>query len=322
MTEPKKKLKIVKKSPKKDISEKKEKKGDLTIEEGCDECETTCALTKSPDKSDKPIKKKKIVIIKTFKGMTMADLIFKTPIEGWESIMSKNYREIETISGLLQKEIDQYNEKNGKDVDWIFFPKKEDLMNAFRLTSFDATKVVILGQSPYEKAGQAHGLSFSVRDGVPIPPSERNMFEELEAEYPDFRRPKSGCLVKWAKQGVLLLNASLVIRNTDKYKSEKKGKDIMSRKFTPLTGDILKRLSTRGKCVFLLWGAYADAYSEFIKTSSTVKILRSSHPSPYSYAKTDTPFKGNGHFLQTNEILEEMGETPIDWNLVDEEEIN
>lgn len=183
-------------------------------------------------------------------------------------------------------------------------PDMFDLFNALKYTSYQDTRVVILGQDPYHGKGQAHGLSFSVREGVRTPPSLRNIFEEIRREL-DIPIPNTGCLVPWAKLGVLLLNAVLTVREGKPNSHKGKG-------WETFTDRVISLLNQREQpVVFLLWGRNAREKKSMIDAARH-KVLECAHPSPMS---ADNGFFGCGHFAQTNEILQSWGQNPIDWKL-------
>ncbi|ASR43447.1 uracil-DNA glycosylase [Xanthomonas citri pv. mangiferaeindicae] len=183
-------------------------------------------------------------------------------------------------------------------------PPGPDIFAAFDATPFDAVKVVILGQDPYHGPGQAHGLSFSVRPDVRIPPSLDNMFKEITRDL-GLPRPDHGWLVPWARQGVLLLNAVLTVEEGRAGSHQGKGWE----GFTDHVVDTLNR--EREGLVFLLWGSYAQAKGKLVDTRRH-RVLRSTHPSPLSAHRG---FLGCGHFSATNDYLQRRGERPIDWSL-------
>lgn len=187
------------------------------------------------------------------------------------------------------------------------YPPMGDLFNALRYTSRENTKVVILGQDPYHGYGQAHGLCFSVKDGIQHPPSLKNIFKELYDEY-GIPVPKSGELVGWAKQGVLLLNATLSVREGAPLSHKGRG-------WETLTDAIIKKLNEKPEpAVFLLWGGNARAKKAFI-TNPRHLVLECAHPSPLSaYAG----FFGCAHFKKANEFLERNGISPIDWSKIND----
>lgn len=183
-------------------------------------------------------------------------------------------------------------------------PDMYDIFNALKWTSYSETKVVILGQDPYHEEGQAHGLAFSVKKGVKIPPSLLNMYKELEHELGCYI-PNNGYLEKWAKQGVLLLNSSLTVRDGMANSHRNKGWEIF-------TNRIVECLNERqDPVIFMLWGNNAKEKSAVI-TNPKHKILTAAHPSPLSASRG---FFGCNHFKTANKMLEEMGKSPIDWQI-------
>ncbi|MBR3837375.1 MAG: uracil-DNA glycosylase [Clostridia bacterium] len=182
------------------------------------------------------------------------------------------------------------------------YPPRDEVFTALRLTSFADTRVVILGQDPYHGAGQAHGLSFSVKDGVALPRSLRNIFKELEADL-GITPPSCGNLVRWAKEGVLLLNTVLTVREGEAASHQNRGWE----QFTDAVIDCLDQKST--PVVFLLWGGHAQKRAVRIQNPLHVK-LSSAHPSPLSASRG---FFGCRHFSRTNAILKENGMKPINW---------
>ena len=185
------------------------------------------------------------------------------------------------------------------------YPNNEDIFNAFRYTEFDAVKVVILGQDPYHDIGQAHGLAFSVKHGVAIPPSLRNIYKELSQDLSDFVIPNHGCLTHWADEGVLLLNNVLSVRAH----SPNSHRDIGWETFTDYVVNVLN--SQRENLVFLLWGASAQKKGAHIDEKRHL-VLKAPHPSPLS---ANRGFFGCRHFSKTNQYLIEHGVEPIDWNI-------
>ncbi|QQD15579.1 uracil-DNA glycosylase [Sphingobacterium sp. UDSM-2020] len=185
------------------------------------------------------------------------------------------------------------------------FPPQDLVFNAFRLTTFDSLKVVILGQDPYHNDGQAHGLAFSVPEGIALPPSLKNIFKELETDILDFKIPKSGDLSYWAKQGVLLLNATLTVNAHQAGSHQKKG-------WEKFTDQVIQAISENKEAVvFLLWGAYAQKKASLINAQKHL-VLTAVHPSPLSVYRG---FFGCRHFSQTNVFLQQHGEKSIDWKL-------
>lgn len=188
------------------------------------------------------------------------------------------------------------------------YPPKDQVFNAFNLTHYDQLKVVIVGQDPYHGPGQAHGLSFSVAKGVPIPPSLVNIYKELKQDV-GFVSPGHGCLEHWATQGVLLLNATLTVR-------EGQAKSHHGRGWEIFTDAVIKLLFCRSDpLVFILWGASAREKCRHAVQGvnrSPHLILTSPHPSPLS---AHGGFFGNHHFSKANQFLVEHGKPPIDWQI-------
>ena len=186
----------------------------------------------------------------------------------------------------------------------IIYPPMNDLFNAFKLTPYSNVKVVILGQDPYHGEGQAHGLCFSVKEGVKPPPSLVNIFKEIESDL-GIPAPKSGCLTKWATQGVMLLNTTLSVREGKPNSHSKCG-------WQDFTDEVIRLLSNREQpMVFLLWGANARSKKQLIDKSKHL-ILESVHPSPLS---AFNGFFGCKHFSKANKFLLDNNQKPIDWNL-------
>ncbi len=182
------------------------------------------------------------------------------------------------------------------------FPPAKLIFNAFDLCPFDQVKVVIIGQDPYHGPGQAHGLCFSVNDGIDFPPSLRNIFKEIESDLGK-PVPTSGNLTRWAQQGVLLLNATLTVRAHQAGSHQKRG-------WETFTDAVIKELAEkRDGLVFILWGSYAQKKGAFIDRSRHL-VLQSAHPSPLS---AYNGFFGNHHFSQSNRWLIDHGQTAIDW---------
>ena len=183
------------------------------------------------------------------------------------------------------------------------YPPGRLIFNAFNLCPFDSVKVVIIGQDPYHEAGQAMGLSFSVPDGVAMPPSLQNIFKEIQGDL-GIGVPQSGNLTRWAEQGVLLLNATLTVRAHQAGSHQRHG-------WERFTDAAISRLSEgRDHLVFILWGGYARSKASLIDRSRHL-VLESVHPSPLSANRGG--WFGNHHFSRCNDYLKEHGETPIEW---------
>jgi uracil-DNA glycosylase len=192
--------------------------------------------------------------------------------------------------------------KTEKALNKTIYPKGNLIFNAFEQTPFDQVKVVILGQDPYHNPNQAMGLSFSVPDGIKIPPSLVNIYKELNKDI-GMPIPNTGNLTKWANQGVLLLNAVLTVRENEPASHSKIG-------WTDFTDDVIQIISTqKSNIVFLLWGNFAQQKQIFIDATKH-KILKAAHPSPFS---AHNGFFGCKHFSDANKYLVEHQKTPIDW---------
>jgi uracil-DNA glycosylase len=189
----------------------------------------------------------------------------------------------------------------------VVFPHSSEWFSAFSLTPFDDVKVVILGQDPYHGAGQAHGLSFSVPEGLAIPPSLLNIFKEIDADIgdgePKLTALRHGCLTPWAKQGVFLLNSVLTVEQGEAASHQGRG-------WETFTDSVIRQLSDeRDDLVFLLWGSYAQKKGQVIDSKRHL-VLKCPHPSPLSAHRG---FLGCGHFSKTNEWLIDHKQDPIDW---------
>jgi uracil-DNA glycosylase len=182
------------------------------------------------------------------------------------------------------------------------YPPAKLIFNAFEQCPFDRVKVVILGQDPYHGPGQAHGLCFSVNDGVEFPPSLRNIFKEIQADT-GAPIPKSGNLIRWAQQGVLLLNATLTVRANMAGSHQKQGWEQFTDSVIRLVSDQLEHV------VFILWGNYAISKGEFIDARKHL-VLKSVHPSPLSASRG---FFGNKQFSTANKYLAEWGKEAVNW---------
>ncbi|MEO8796193.1 MAG: uracil-DNA glycosylase [Daejeonella sp.] len=195
--------------------------------------------------------------------------------------------------------------KNEQEKGVLIYPQSDKIFNAFNHTPFNKVKIVILGQDPYHGKNQAHGLSFSVQDGTPPPPSLKNIFKELKNEYPDYREPKNGDLTSWADQGVLLLNSVLTVEMSKAGSHQKKGWEIF-------TNSVISQLSEKGNgIVFMLWGNYAKKKAALIDQNKHF-ILTAAHPSPLS---AYNGFFGCNHFTEANQILQKENMGEINWQL-------
>lgn len=214
--------------------------------------------------------------------------------EGWKLRLNDEFRK-EYFERLTRFVREEYRNT-------VVYPPGSLIFNAFNLCPFDRVKVVILGQDPYHGPGQAHGLCFSVRDGIEFPPSLVNIFKEIGSDLGIDPLP-SGNLERWASQGVLLLNATLTVRAHAAGSHQKKG-------WEEFTDSVIKVLNDERKnLVFFLWGAYAQKKGESIDYQKHL-VLKSVHPSPLSAQRG---FFGNRHFSKCNEYLKMNGITPINW---------
>ncbi|WP_228409518.1 uracil-DNA glycosylase [Radiobacillus deserti] len=222
--------------------------------------------------------------------------MFVLPDNDWKPIMQEEMEKdyFKSLQQFLRQEYEQH----------IIYPKKEQVFNALRLTSLSDCKVCILGQDPYHGPNQAHGLSFSVQPGQKIPPSLRNMYKELQNDL-NVPVPKDGYLVKWAKQGVLLLNTVLTVRDGQPNSHQKKG-------WETFTNRIIEVLNNRSEpVIFLLWGKHAQDKQKLIHAQHH-HILVAPHPSPLSARRG---FFGSKPFSKINDLLVKEGVEKIDWNL-------
>jgi uracil-DNA glycosylase len=188
----------------------------------------------------------------------------------------------------------------------VIYPKAMDIFNALNITPFDKVEVVILGQDPYHGPDQAHGLAFSVRAGVKLPPSLVNIYKEIEACF-GVKMPRRGDLTGWARQGVLLLNATLTVEAANAGSHQGKG-------WEQFTDAIISALNEQGEhIVFMLWGSYAQKKGAFIDRKKHL-VLEAPHPSPLSAHRG---FLGCAHFKKANDYLAQHGRKPIDWAQVE-----
>lgn len=187
------------------------------------------------------------------------------------------------------------------------FPPARDVFNAFAFTPVDKVKVIIVGQDPYHGPGQAHGLCFSVQPGIPVPPSLQNIFKELNTDL-GIQIPNHGCLIAWAKQGVLLLNATLTVSQSAPMSHHGKG-------WEEFTDAVIRIIAQRTDAiVFILWGKSAQQKCQHLISSENSQhlVLTAAHPSPFS---AHQGFFGCRHFSKTNQFLIEQGKDPINWDL-------
>jgi uracil-DNA glycosylase len=216
---------------------------------------------------------------------------------GWREALGMEFQK-EYFTGLVRHL--KMERASGKTI----YPPGSLIFNAFELTPFDSVKVVILGQDPYHGPGQAHGLCFSVPDGVKPPPSLMNIFKEIATDTGLLPSGRSGNLTRWARQGVLLLNATLTVRDNEPNSHAGIG-------WMPFTDAVIRVLSERREdIVFMLWGRFAQEKAGQVDPARHL-VLRAAHPSPFSAANG---FFGCRHFSRANAWLVSRGITPVDWN--------
>ena len=213
----------------------------------------------------------------------------------WDDVLKNEYSK-PYFSSLLKKVEEEYSTRT-------VFPPKEQVYSALQAVDYDKVKVVILGQDPYHEKGQANGMAFAVNDNIAMPPSLRNIYSELESDM-GFK-PKGTTLVGWAKQGVLLLNTTLTVREGSAQSHSSYG-------WQTFTDEIIRQCNKREKpMVFILWGSNAISKKQFI--SSHHLVLSSAHPSPLSAYRG---FFGSKPFSKANAFLESKGQKPIDWSQI------
>lgn len=214
----------------------------------------------------------------------------------WDGLLAEEFKKdyYKELQGFLKEEYQNH----------IVHPDKNEIFSALSATSYEDTRVVIFGQDPYHGENQAHGMAFSVKPDVDIPPSLKNIYKELQNEL-GLYIPDNGYLTKWARQGVLLLNAALTVRDGEAASHRGKG-------WERLTDRITELLNERPEpVIFLLWGNDAKKKEELIKAPQHI-ILSAAHPSPLSATRG---FMGCGHFKKVNNILKAMNREPIDWQI-------
>lgn len=216
--------------------------------------------------------------------------------EKWDEILKEEYQKDYFIKLLKTLQI-EYRTKT-------VFPKKSEVFRALRLTDYDKIKIVILGQDPYHGEGEAEGLSFSVKDGIRKPPSLRNIFKELHNDL-GYDEPKNGSLIKWAKEGVLLLNSMLTVEKDKPLSHKPLG-------WEQFTDEVIKKINEKETpVVFILWGAYARSKKKYI-TNPNHYIIESAHPSPFS---ASYGFFGSRPFSRANKFLISKNIKPVDFKL-------
>ena len=212
----------------------------------------------------------------------------------WKNRLSAEFEKeyFKKLQQFLESEYSKYD----------IYPKMENIFNALNYCSYDKVKVVIIGQDPYHEPHQAHGLSFSVEEGVDYPPSLVNIFKEIEDDL-HIKVQNSGNLARWAKQGVMLLNTTLTVRRGQANSHRGHGWEIF-------TNEVIRQLSARkDPIVFILWGSNAQSFEPIIEKQHLV--LKAPHPSPLSAYRG---FFGCKHFSKANEFLKSIGKEPIDWS--------
>lgn len=216
----------------------------------------------------------------------------------WQEFIKSEYKKdyFQSLKKFVKRDAEKFK----------IYPHRSDLFNAFNLCLLEKTKVVIIGQDPYHGPNQAHGLAFSVLPGQPIPPSLRNIFIEIDNNFNQSLNIKreNGCLIKWAEQGVLLLNSILTVRDGQPGSHKNQGWEIF-------TDNAIKHLEATidSPIIYMLWGAYARSKKNLISNYKNRLILESGHPSPLS----SKLFFGNKHFLKANNFLQQFNIQPINW---------
>lgn len=221
--------------------------------------------------------------------------------KNWRNIIGNEFDYV-AMEQFLQRE---------KNLKRIIYPKDEEIFNALNSTPFEKIKVVIIGQDPYHAAGQAHGLCFSVPKGIPIPPSLKNIYKEIERDC-GIQMPSHGDLTKWAEQGVLLLNATLTVQHDSPGSHQGQG-------WEDFTDAVIRAVNKKPAVVFMLWGRGAQEKRALIGKNH--KVLEASHPSPLSVGRCLRDceihsFRGCGHFKKANEYLIKYGLKPVVWQKV------
>ena len=214
----------------------------------------------------------------------------------WDKLLAEEFTK-EYYLELRKKLVQEYRTRT-------IYPAMENIFNALKFTAYEDVKVLILGQDPYHGPNQAHGLCFSVQKGIDKPPSLKNMFKELESDL-GIKAPSHGCLTDWTKQGILLLNTVLTVRESEPNSHKNLG-------WTIFTDRIIELLNDREEpVIFVLWGRNAMDKLPLI-TNSRHFVLTAAHPSPLSASRG---FLGCKHYSKINEILRSMGKSPVDWQI-------
>lgn len=261
---------------------------------------TSSSKSSSAKKSTGDVVLKLDVVPKGIGKSKKETLIGSIKDDGWRNVLAPVFASpnFDRVCDALQ-----YADDSGHEV----FPPQEEIFNAFNYTPFDQVKVVILGQDPYHDNNQAHGVCFSVKPGIAVPPSLRNIYTELESDIAGFKTPKHGYLEKWCRnEGILMLNATLTVRAHNANSHAQIG-------WLAFTNSVLNILATqREKLVFVNWGKFAqDTCKKAGVAAPRHFLVEGAHPSPLSVTK----FRGCKHFSKVNEHLRSCGKTPIDWSL-------
>jgi len=219
-----------------------------------------------------------------------------TGAKDWDELLKDEFQKdyFTELQDFLEEEYNNHK----------IYPKKNDIFTALKWTSYENTNVVIFGQDPYHNENQAHGLAFSVQKGIDVPPSLQNIYKELNREL-GLYIPNNGYLEKWAKQGVLLLNSSLTVRDGEANSHKGRGWEKLTDKITQLLNERKRTV------IFLLWGNDAKKKEELITAPQHI-ILTAAHPSPLSASRG---FFGCNHFAEVNKMLVSMNRKPIDWQI-------
>jgi uracil-DNA glycosylase len=263
----------------------------------------TLSFTASPESSRSETKVDPVARAPLSSSPPDYDRMFMSPTEfanclepSWRAVLEPEFKKpyFTSLLGRLRQETRE------------IFPPRCDILNAFNYCPFDKVKVVVIGQDPYHDDRQAHGLCFSVRRGIAIPPSLQNIYKELATEYPDtFHVPKHGCLEAWARQGVLLLNAGLTVAAHQANSHKDFG-------WANFTAAAIAAINTKlTGVVFIAWGNFAQNICAGVSTTRH-SLLKSGRLSPLS----QQTFFGNGHFKEVNRILGQKGHSPINWNAI------
>jgi len=249
------------------------------------------------DEEETPKKSKKVNSESTpSTSISVVSLVDTLTDPGWKQLLSVEFQK------LYFKEIEKYVQKERASE--TIYPPHEEVFSAFNYTPIDQVKVVIIGQDPYFNPNQAHGLCFSVKRGIAVPPSLNRIYKVLEKDCPGFQKPSHGCLSEWAQRGVLMLNATLTVRKGNANSHANCG-------WQTFTTEVIKLLNTKEGIIYFLWGGFAQKKGKFINRDRH-HVLECAHPSPMSgSAFVDSC----DHFSKANDLLKGMGKEPIDWSI-------